>query len=149
MPLAPPTIPSLKGGPGGPLRHQTPVNNSPSFTWNLPEWHFWSHFGTGFWHGLAMSGAFKGDSEALGPRLSQVRDLGPVGLMRQFRDRAGRGVERPPRSSPGPAPADASPPGRVGPKPRGPKSDRPWEAAGMSRRTWFRRRAMERKGEEP
>jgi hypothetical protein len=80
---------------------------------------------------------FKGHSVAGGRRLPAQVELGPPGLFRQVREVAAVAVKLTDMDTRGTDTPTATR-GR-----RGPKSDHPWEAAGVSRRTWFRRKKKE------
>jgi hypothetical protein len=72
---------------------------------------------------------FRAHGEIYGPRLGRVRPLGPPGLMRAAGSAAAPAVRQPPAKKPK---------GQAG-RPRV-EGKRPWEAEGISRRTWERRR---------
>jgi hypothetical protein len=82
---------------------------------------------------------FGGFSEKLGPRLKRQREAGLTAMERRFVTVAPERAERPAlrvveRKAPA---AKAAGRGRGRPRVEG---ERPWEAEGVSRRTWERRR---------
>jgi hypothetical protein len=104
------------------------------------------HFGTGFlalWHlvrGMSDEGDFKGNRPELGHRLPRQRGLGPGNFARRFAP----GDDEPLKAFVGRAEKAQAAVAAfgAGPKKRGPapSSGRPWEAEGISRRTYFRRK---------
>jgi hypothetical protein len=80
-----------------------------------------------------MMGTFRGDRDELGHRLRGIRDLGSNELGRRFVD-----IEPPVEARPSPAVRVEAGARRVGrPKIEG---VRPWEAEGVSRAAYFRRK---------
>ena len=90
-----------------------------------------------------LNGEFKGDRRELGRRLEQIRGLGRRGGLRFVEEaEPAKEVAPLPNSPDGLSKAPDEGARRSGPRGGRPRliEGRPWEAAGVSRRTWERRK---------
>jgi hypothetical protein len=102
-----------------------------------------------------MADNFRAHDPKLGMKLGRVQELGPPGLARQvrgaFKEAATTGVafvkdgrvltDAEVLAPAGPAAAPAAPRGKRG-RPRV-EGERPWEALGLSRAAWYRKKKKE------
>jgi len=89
-----------------------------------------------------MMGAFKGDREELGHRLGQIRRLGATGLGRLYVEQPEARPLAGARVTVDIGAAERLPPANSNRKVGRPKVEgvRPWDAEGISRAVWFRRK---------